>query len=525
MSSRIFAIYSTIALLITLPTAIWADDCNQNGVDDDQDIASGNSQDCNLNNIPDECEISSWIQEDFDGSTSGNYVLHGVANLSQEAVNLTSGGGNQANGWANFVEEFPTNGTDWRISFAFRITGNSDLTLMALYDSLEFDSNLHHQSGSPWLELAFDHYQNSWDPNGNHVDLNIGSLGRQHYTPSFSLENGLWNQVTLECVGGLLSVQLQAPGQPAEHAFSGISLPARRPALSNVAFTAITGGNGDTHWIDTVLVDALGTNIHDCDSNGVLDSCDILLDPDLDCDNNGILDACDITADPSLDCGSDGLLDSCQLSADPGLDCDGNGVMDVCDMTADPSLDCDHDGALDSCQLISDPSLDCDGSGVLDSCEIAADSLLDQNTNGILDVCECVATNYCLASNNTSGNIATISANGSHSLTLNAFTLEVQGAAIQKFGLFFYGATQAQIFLGEGMLCISAPIQRLQPVLVTDAQGAAVLPLDFTMPPFDSGAFTVNPFSTWNFQFWFRDPLGGPAGFNFSDGLEVTFCP
>ena len=33
------------------------------------------------------------------------------------------------------------------------------------------------------------------------------------------------------------------------------------------------------------------------------------------------------------------------------------------------------------------------------------------------------------------------------------------------------------------------------------------------------------PLSTWNFQFWYRDPLGGPAGFNFSAGLEVTSCP
>jgi hypothetical protein len=31
--------------------------------------------------------------------------------------------------------------------------------------------------------------------------------------------------------------------------------------------------------------------------------------------------------------------------------------------------------------------------------------------------------------------------------------------------------------------------------------------------------------STWNFQFWFRDPVAGGASFNLSDGLGVTFCP
>lgn len=33
-------------------------DCNQNGVDDQEEIAKGKSQDCNLNSIPDECDIS-----------------------------------------------------------------------------------------------------------------------------------------------------------------------------------------------------------------------------------------------------------------------------------------------------------------------------------------------------------------------------------------------------------------------------------------------------------------------------------
>ena len=37
------------------------------------------------------------------------------------------------------------------------------------------------------------------------------------------------------------------------------------------------------------------------------------------------------------------------------------------------------------------------------------------------------------------------------------------------------------------------------------------------------GAITAG--STWNFQFWYRDPQGGPNGFNLSDGMRVTFCP
>ena len=30
--------------------------------------------------------------------------------------------------------------------------------------------------------------------------------------------------------------------------------------------------------------------------------------------------------------------------------------------------------------------------------------------------------------------------------------------------------------------------------------------------------------STWNVQFWYRDPSGGPVGFNFSNALRISFC-
>ncbi len=38
--------------------ALAAEDCNKNGIDDDQDIAARTSQDCNGNEIPDECDLA-----------------------------------------------------------------------------------------------------------------------------------------------------------------------------------------------------------------------------------------------------------------------------------------------------------------------------------------------------------------------------------------------------------------------------------------------------------------------------------
>ena len=65
-----------------------------------------------------------------------------------------------------------------------------------------------------------------------------------------------------------------------------------------------------------------------------------------------------------------GTLDACDVAtlAGMGPDCDSNGLIDCNEIILDPSLDCDGDMGLDSCQIALDPSLDWDGNGVLDSC-------------------------------------------------------------------------------------------------------------------------------------------------------------
>jgi len=200
------------------------------------------------------------------------------------------------------------------------------------------------------------------------------------------------------------------------------------------------------------------------------------------------------------------------------VDCNSNGIPDSDDIANGTEQDCNANGIPDSCDLAT---LDCDTNGLIDSCEIALDAQLDRNQDAILDACQYVISNYCSSSPNTSGNAATMSSSGLPSVVLNELTLEVQGAALGKFGLFFTGTATQSISVGEGLLCVSDPQQRIQPVLVIDATGAVSLPLDLTSAPL---AGTVQASDTHYFQFWFRDPSGGPAGFNFSDGLEVEFC-
>ncbi len=139
-------------------------------------------------------------------------------------------------------------------------------------------------------------------------------------------------------------------------------------------------------------------------------------------------------------------------------------------------------------------------------------------------VCGCDdVRSYCAALPNSSGAAAEIGWSGSTSLFANALTVVASHAPPMKTGLFMYGPQQASVHWGDGIRCIGGSLQRLG-VLLTDAGGTASLPLDLTRPPFSSGAHAVIAGSTWNFQFVFRDPQGGPAGWNASDALEMHFC-
>lgn len=133
----------------------------------------------------------------------------------------------------------------------------------------------------------------------------------------------------------------------------------------------------------------------------------------------------------------------------------------------------------------------------------------------------CSAAVYCLGAPNSVGNGAGLGTSGSASVALGSFTLEAGDAPPGNFGLFILGNQQAQTPFGDGQLCIGGTILRLLPPSVISPAGTAVHTLDFDTFP----ANQIAPGSTWNFQFWYRDPTAGGTGFNLSDGLSSTFCP
>jgi uncharacterized repeat protein (TIGR01451 family) len=115
----------------------------------------------------------------------------------------------------------------------------------------------------------------------------------------------------------------------------------------------------------------------DCNSNGVLDECDITSGTSLDCNQNGIPDECE------TDCNTNGVPDDCDITSGTSLDCNQNGVPDECDVApGGGSEDCNANGIPDECET------DCNSNGVPDDCDIRDANSLDCNSNGIPDECE-----------------------------------------------------------------------------------------------------------------------------------------
>jgi hypothetical protein len=139
----------------------------------------------------------------------------------------------------------------------------------------------------------------------------------------------------------------------------------------------------------------------------------------------------------------------------------------------------------------------------------------------------CSTQIYCVGAPNSAGAGARMGHTGTASVAANHLVLTVAGAVPSNPGMFFYGGGQTQIPFHDGFLCVSggaAGVFRLLPAQISDPSGAASLALDLTAPPSPSGLITAG--STWNFQYWYRDPAGaGGTGANLSDALSVTFCP
>ncbi len=115
---------------------------------------------------------------------------------------------------------------------------------------------------------------------------------------------------------------------------------------------------------------------------------------------------------------------------------------------------------------------------------------------------------------------AYIGSYGSNRIAQNDLLLVTTGVPPNSFGLYFYGQNPAFTAFGNGTRCIGNPVFRL-PIVQANVFGESDFAVDYGALP---GA-GISAGETWNFQYWYRNPAGGGAGFNLSDGLRIQFCP
>ncbi len=110
---------------------------------------------------------------------------------------------------------------------------------------------------------------------------------------------------------------------------------------------------------------------------------------------------------------------------------------------------------------------------------------------------------------------------GSQSVANNDFILIASGCPPGAAGIFYYGANETFATFGNGFRCVASPVFRTA-ILNVNIFGDAVRALNLnSLPP----GGQINSGDTKYFQFWYRNPAGGGAGFNLSDALGVPFCP
>ncbi|MFT4593895.1 MAG: putative outer membrane repeat protein [Phycisphaerales bacterium] len=299
-------------------------DCNGNGIPDGCDIIFGISEDCNENGVPDECDIT---------------TLDGVTNLVQWKV---EDGGNGH--WYGMLVLAASQSAEGHFAIAESLGGYT-ATMHSAEENL----------------LCYN------------IGVDVG-----HHTAFIGVRKGDNNQ------GGWIT------GEPWTYSnwHSG------EGQNSWERYANLWGPQGDFNeqWQDTdgtpgthsiIEFDSLQTSTsEDCNGNGIPDECDLADDPSLDCDGDGIFDSCAINDGIVDDCNYNEIPDNCDITDGTSNDVNMNGVPDECE------TDCNENGIPDDWEIKNGLVLDCNENMLPDECDIADGTSTDVNSNDVPDECE-----------------------------------------------------------------------------------------------------------------------------------------
>ncbi|MEM9379916.1 MAG: hypothetical protein AAGB93_08180 [Planctomycetota bacterium] len=152
------------------------------------------------------------------------------------------------------------------------------------------------------------------------------------------------------------------------------------------------------------------------------------------------------------------------------------------------------------------------------------------DTNGVVDVMirdrgfgtRSAGGTYCVSTVNSSGQAAELTVGGTNKLVDQSLVLLTEFLPTNSLGYYLFSETPGNVlgFGGsQGRLCLGGSIFRLSNfVQSSGGNGTVVFPLPFgQLPP----AVTLTAGDTWNFQYWFRDSVGGAPTSNTSSAVCV----
>jgi hypothetical protein len=147
----------------------------------------------------------------------------------------------------------------------------------------------------------------------------------------------------------------------------------------------------------------------------------------------------------------------------------------------------------------------------------------ERDVEGVLfdvdDTWAATGTVVCPGAANSSGEPASFRALGTSTRAANRLRFDVHGLPLNSSGFFLMGRQAGNVAVGQGTLCIGAPVQRLSTMVqFSGGFGAIVMPLDLNTVP-----VVVSAGVTWRFQYWYRDGVGGTLTSNLSNAIAIAF--
>lgn len=279
------------------PCDVNFEDCNSNGIDDVQDIASGSSTDCNGNGIPDECDLAEGTSLDCN------------LNLVPDECDIADGFSEDCNtnGYPDECE-FVGGGDSWTnvgdSGLAMDIPDNDPagvshvLTVTESFpvETIELSLLIQHSYNGD-LQVAIEHLGSG--TTALLVDrIGYVDSGYGFNSDGFDVRLGDGYPENIEVADAGNGNAVTGTWHPSPDTFA---LLAGLDATGDWRITVSDHAGADTGQLSawSLHFRRSGNPDNDCNGNGVLDDCDIANGTSLDLNGNGMPDECD-DLDPAV---------------------------------------------------------------------------------------------------------------------------------------------------------------------------------------------------------------------------------